>query len=179
MDSFEQVVAALLVRRGYWVQTSLKVELTKEDKRKIGRDSSPRWELDVVGYCGAKNEILVMECKSFLDSVGVRHKHLLSPQKPNRYKLFTEPILRETVLGRLTLQLASAGFCATNPTVRLGMAAGKVHKADHQALDDLFTSQGWELWTPMKLRSELTALADSGYENTVAAIVTKLLLRNP
>ena len=28
----------------------MKVELTKEEKRLIGRHSSPRWELDIVGY---------------------------------------------------------------------------------------------------------------------------------
>ena len=42
MDSFEEVIAAILQRKGYWTQTSVKVELTKAEKRKIGRDSSPR-----------------------------------------------------------------------------------------------------------------------------------------
>ena len=72
MDAFEQVVASILQRKGYWTQTSVKVELTKEEKRAIGRPSSPRWELDVVGYRGSSNELLVVECKSYLDSYGVR-----------------------------------------------------------------------------------------------------------
>jgi hypothetical protein len=50
MDSFEQVVAEILWREGYWVRTSVKVELTKEEKREIDLPSSPRWELDVVAY---------------------------------------------------------------------------------------------------------------------------------
>jgi hypothetical protein len=49
MDSFEHVIAAILQRRGYWTQTSLKVGLTAEEKKVVGRPSSPRWEIDVVG----------------------------------------------------------------------------------------------------------------------------------
>jgi hypothetical protein len=45
MDAFEQVVSEILWMSGFWVRTSVKVELTKEEKRLIGRHSSPRWEL--------------------------------------------------------------------------------------------------------------------------------------
>jgi len=48
MDSFEQLISEILWMEGFWVQTSLKVNLTKAEKRQIGRPSSPRWELDVV-----------------------------------------------------------------------------------------------------------------------------------
>ena len=71
MDAFETVVASILQRQGYWTLTSVKVELTKAEKVKIGRHSSPRWELDVVAYRGKGNEVLAVECKSFLDSPGV------------------------------------------------------------------------------------------------------------
>jgi len=74
MDSFEQVVATILGRNGYWVRTSVKVALTPDEKREIGRPSAPRWELDVVAYSGSRNELLVVECKSYLDSLpAVRH----------------------------------------------------------------------------------------------------------
>jgi hypothetical protein len=48
MDAFEQVVSEILWLEGNWVRQSVKVELTKEEKRAIGRPSSPRWELDIV-----------------------------------------------------------------------------------------------------------------------------------
>ena len=48
MDAFENVIASILQRRGYWTMTSVKVELTKAEKRAIGRPSAPRWELDIV-----------------------------------------------------------------------------------------------------------------------------------
>lgn len=50
MDAFEQIVAMLLDRDGYWTQTSHKVELTKAETVKIGTPSCPRWELDVIAY---------------------------------------------------------------------------------------------------------------------------------
>jgi len=64
MDAFEQVVSEILWMSGFWVRTSVKVELTKEEKRLIGRHSSPRWELDIVGYSGRENLLRVVEFKS-------------------------------------------------------------------------------------------------------------------
>ncbi|MFN0156735.1 MAG: hypothetical protein ACKVRP_01530 [Bacteroidota bacterium] len=121
MDAFESVVAAILQRQGYWTLTSVKVELTKEEKREIGRHSSPRWELDVVAYRGSDNELRVVECKSFLDS------------------------------GRI--------------------------RGDESWLKSHFEKQDWLLFGPEYIRQELNKLRDSGYENSVAAVVTKLLLR--
>jgi len=54
---------------GFWVRTSVKVELTKKEQRLIGRHSSPRWELDIVGYSGRENLLRVVESKRFLHSV--------------------------------------------------------------------------------------------------------------
>ena len=71
MDSFESVIASLLERDGFWVRSSVKVELSKAEKRFIGRASSPRWELDLVAFKGKTNELWIVECKSFLDSRGV------------------------------------------------------------------------------------------------------------
>jgi len=65
MDAFESLVAMLLRHDGYWTIPSFKVNLTKEEKRAIGRHSSPRWELDLIAYKGSTNEILAVECKSF------------------------------------------------------------------------------------------------------------------
>ena len=71
MDAFEKLVAEILWAEGHWVQTSVRVNLTKEEKVRIGRPSSPRWEIDVVGYRGRDNILQVVECKSYLDSRGV------------------------------------------------------------------------------------------------------------
>lgn len=179
MDSFEAVVAAILQRQGYWTMTSVKVELTKEEKREIGRHSSPRWELDVVAYSGRANEIRVVECKSYLDSPGVDFGAFDGSNKEaeGRFKLFCEDTLRKVVFRRLEAQLVSSGFCAEKPKITLCLAAGKI-RGNEDALRSHFDTKGWILLGPSYIRQELTKLRDSAYENNVATIVTKLLLRN-
>ncbi|MGD0697356.1 MAG: hypothetical protein ABSB82_21255 [Terriglobia bacterium] len=179
MDSFEQVVAAILQRRGFWTLTTVKVELTKAEKRDIGRHSSPRWELDIVAYRGSSNELAVVECKSFLDSPGVRCDVFegTRPKDETRYKLFCDATLRGVVLKRLVTQFVEAGFCAPNPSLTLCLAAGKIYRGEEAKLESIFNQHGWRFWGPSFIRSELEALRDSAYENTVAAVVAKLLLR--
>ena len=180
MDSFETVVAAILQRRGYWTQTSVKVELTKAEKRRIGRHSSPRWELDVVAYKGQSNELLVVECKSFLDSTGVGCDVFQGKNREGRkrYKLFFEPTLRRIVLKRLVKQLVQAGSCRRRPSIVLGLAAGKI-KGDEAWLAGHFEKKKWQFFGPTTLHDELESLQNSQYENSVAAVVTKILLRRP
>jgi hypothetical protein len=89
----------LLRHDGYWTTPSFNVDLTKEEKRRIGSASSPRWELDVVAYKGSTNEVLAIECKSFLDSTGViLRKGMFEPE--TRYKLFTDDALRSGGIAR-------------------------------------------------------------------------------
>lgn len=178
MDSFEHVVAAILEREGYWTRTSVKVELTRDEKREIGRPSAPRWELDVVAYSGHANELLIVECKSYLDSRGVTIDAFdeTADEQPSRYKLFVDETLRRVVINRLKEQLVAARFCAPEPSHRLCHAAGKIY-GDADELRSLFEQRGWTLWGPEWLRIELSKLADSRYENSVASVVAKLLLR--
>ncbi len=180
MNAFESLVAMLLERDGYWVKSSFKVELTKEEKRRIGRPSSPRWELDLVAYKGIGNELLVVECKSYLDSPGVRFRGFDGTDEKHtaRYKLFNDSVLRETVLRRLESQLVESGACAQSPNVYLCLAAGKIATdEDRERLKEHFTDNGWRLFDDEWLRERLLSLSQSGYENEVAAIVAKLLLR--
>jgi len=58
----------------------------------------------------------------------------------------------------------------------LSLAAGKIH-GDEAWLCGHFSEQGWDLWTPTAIRADLTALRDSKYENSVASVVPKLILR--
>src|SRR5712692_6420980 len=146
MDAFETVVASVLQREGFWTLTSVKVELTKAEKRSIGRHSSPRWELDVVAYRGKDNELRVVECKSFLDSPGVDCSAFTgkNPAAAKRYKLFCDATLRRVVLRRLERQLVAAGFCPPAPTLKLCLAAGKI-RGDEDTLRAHFERKGWIL----------------------------------
>lgn len=175
MDAFEQIVASICERNGWWARTSVKVELTSEQKVAIGRPSSPRWELDVVAYSGQTNALRVIECKSYLDSAGVSYKDLQPGARyATRYKLFTESALRDMVLGNLRDQLVGEGFCAVDPSVTLGLAAGRI-QGDREALRQHMASNDWFLWEPEYIAEELHKISSGGYENSIAAVVTKLL----
>ena len=179
MGSFESVIAALLERNDYWTRTCVKVELTPEEKRAIDRHSSPRWELDVVGYKAAENIILVVECKSFLNSTGVRRDAFdgTNLKRAKRYKLFNDAKLRNVVLGRHRIQFEERGFCRPNPHIGLCLAAGNIRKGDQPWIQDHFDANKWILWTPDHISGQLKQLSQSAYENSIAAVVAKMLLR--
>ena len=89
MDAFEQLVSEILWMEGYWVHTSVKVELTPDEKGQIARPSSPRWELDIVAYRGRENLLKVVECKSLLDSPGVKLRAFDGSRRKTRQTLQT------------------------------------------------------------------------------------------
>lgn len=180
MDAFEQLVAELLERRGYWVRHSFKVELTKDEKQKIGRHSAPRWEIDLLAYSGKRRELLAVECKSYLDSRGVSRKGFdgTDAKRTSRYKLFNDVVLRDIVLRRLGEQLRDAGAIGDGTNVRLALASAKIASAqDRDWLRAHFKARDWLLFDDESLRGDLVKVADGGYENQVAAVAAKILLR--
>jgi hypothetical protein len=180
LDSFEQVVAEILWREGYWVRTSVKVELTKEDKREIDLPSSPRWELDVLAYKAQQNALLVVECKSYLDSPGVKSHGFdgTNEKAAGRFKLFNKSNLRKVVFDRLRTQLAESGACLPSATIGLCLACGHIaSERDRLKIREHFSEQGWQLWDEFWLRDRLKDMAAAGYENQVSSVVSKLLLR--
>jgi len=182
MDSFEDIVAAILERRGYWVRRCFKVELTKAEKKEIRRPSSPRWEIDLVAYYARSNEVLAVECKSYFDSVGVSANSFEEQDlgSKSNLKLFVEPYLREVVLQRLGMQMLELGLCASQPKIRLALATGHISREpDRERIKALFAKEHWELFDEKWLRSELQSMANSGYEDMVPSVVAKLLLRGP
>lgn len=122
----------------------------------------------------------VVECKSYLDSPGVDCGAFSGSNKKaqQQYKLFFNDTLRKVVLRRLEHQLVAGNFCGTKPKIQLCLAAGKI-KGDEKWLESHFEAKGWLLLGPAYIRTELSKLKDAGYENSVAAVVTKLLLREP
>lgn len=180
MDAFEQVVSEILWMEGFWARTSLKVDLTKEEKVRIGRPSPPRWELDIVGYSGRNNTLRVVECKSYLDSRGVALRAFdgTDAKFAERFKLFSDDNLRCVVFERLRKQLAECGACAPDAAVKLCLACGRIAtNADREGLHKHFSEKGWELWDEKWLKEKLQLMSERGYENQVSAVVAKLLLR--
>ncbi len=101
-----------------------------------------------------------------------------NPKFANRFKLFNEASLLKIVQARLCDQLVESGACRAKPSVRLVLAAGRV-ATDKQRVDlhALFKKNGWLLWDEDELKSRLTALADESYENAIASVVSKILVR--
>lgn len=177
MDAFEHVVAEIFWSSGYWVRTSVKVDLTKAEKVEVGLPSMPRPEIDLVAYHGGSNKLLALECKSYLDSRGVTYAEICGDAESKTYKLFRRDKMREVVLRHLAAQVVEQGLCRSGVEVQLGMVAGKVYGGDESKLVELFQQRDWFFRGPCWLKSELTKLARTSYENQVSAVVTKLLLR--
>ena len=178
MDAFEQLAADIFWNDGYWVRTGVKVELTREEKIRIGLPSAPRWEIDLIAYRAATNELLALECKSYLDSGGVHAAHFLPGAKlAHRYKLFHDPVLRETVLSRLRMQCVERGLCPPGVTVRLGLVYAHATKYNALLLEEISERQDWPLYGPKWLKCHLKQMAQGSWENSTAAVVAKILLR--
>lgn len=180
MDAFESLVAEILQSKGYWTMTSFKVELTKEEKIEIGRPNTPRWEIDILAYSGKTNELLVVECKSFLDSGGVQFSSFKGEHYAEKYKLFNDDKLREVIFRRLTSQLLENGHLGIKPNIRLCLVAGNIYhkEKDKTKLIELFKQKGWELFDDEWLREGLNSFSNTSYTNNISTIVSKLLIRN-
>ena len=179
MDHFETIIKTLLEAEGYWVRASFRVNLTKEEKRRIGKPSIPRPEIDLLSLSPRKNEIVAFEAKSFLDSPGVKlcdlEKNYDVPE--GRYKLFTCVRYNEIVFKRLRTDLISLGMATNKTRIRLGLAAGNVHQNRISEIRDLIESRGWVFWSPEDVKRKLSALAERSYENEFAMIAAKILTR--
>lgn len=179
MDAFEELVATLLEREGYWVRRDVRVALLPDDKVAIGRPTNARWEIAIVAYSGKRDELLAVQCKSFLDSRGIRAKAFESGISTDRnyYKLFTEETLRRVVLRRLATQLIHDSFCAEGVTARLALAAGHIPAAELDMIRHTFATHEWALFDPEWLRDRLLRLSTEGYEDSAVAVTAKLLMR--
>ena len=179
VDHFESIVCDLLEASGYWVRRSFKVDLTKAEKRQVGRPSMPRPEIDILAYRREQDQLLVLEAKSFLDSPGVSLDHLKEThdEPTGRYKLFTCQNYREVVFERLRIELINFGMISNRTRLALGLAAGKVHRRESDQLKAFMHSQGWYFLSPEDIRQQVMRFSELGYENNPAVITAKILLR--
>lgn len=182
MDAFEQIAARLFEVQGYWTRIGYAVELTKEQKRALGKPSLPRPQLDVIAFKPTLNELLIVECKSYLDSYGVNvdHFHGREDAEKDVYKMFNRKTYREMVISTLVAQLQHEGLLMqSSPTVRLILVAGNIYSDSEPKLQSLFAKNGWTLVGPKEVVAGLRAFAKRGYENDLVTFVTKLLEFNP
>lgn len=179
MDHFENIVATLLEAEGYWIRRSFKVNVSKEEKRHVGKHSIPRPEIDLLALKFTTNEVLALEAKSFLDSPGVRLSDLQEEHEvaEGRYKLFTSERYRSVVVGRLLQDLIERGMANRRTKVTLGLIAGKVYRDQAIEVREFMKSRNWLFWSPEDLKRKVSALSKRGYENDPAIITAKILMR--
>jgi hypothetical protein len=130
----------------------------------------PRPEIDVVAWKPGKNQLLIIECKSYLDSTGVRLEHLhgQADAENDKFKLFNRGALRELVVAALIRQLRAEGLIVgSDPSVHFVLIAGKIY-SDHGAkLKARCEEHGWRLIGPAELAQGVRRFAKRGYENDV------------
>ncbi len=139
----------------------------------------PDLEIDVLAYKAKTNELIWIECKSYLDSTGVRFEDLLPDGKnASRYKIFTDKNRREIASDALKTQLVNEGFANPNLTVKHWLVAGKVVSKDQEKLEKHFVDQGWELKNHEWLLTELKEISKGSWDDNVASTVAKLFYPN-
>tara|TARA_R110001599_G_scaffold350254_2_gene580038 strand:+ start:21945 stop:22484 length:540 start_codon:yes stop_codon:yes gene_type:complete len=179
MDYFEGLIKTLLEHEGYWVRQSFKVNLTKQEKRDIGKHSIPRPEIDILAFKPESNHIIAFEAKSYLDNPGVKLSDLEKSYSipEGRYKLFTCENYRNIVLSRLKQDLIDLGMGTQETKITLGLAVGNVYQSKSGEILSLMKSKGFSFLSPEDIRKKVTDLAAKGYENEPSIITTKILMR--
>lgn len=179
MDAFEQIVADLLRAEGWWVSTNVKVKLDEEERLALGMKNAPPFEFDIVAYRGKDNRFLLLECKSYMFSDGVKAGEVKgeSGKYQKRYRLFNNPLLQQTVTTRLMAQCVADELCRDNPTFQLGLVCGKLSsERSRKTLKEHFAKNDWLFWDEHDLRRKLEARA-MAYVNATSVLVARLLKR--
>jgi hypothetical protein len=179
MDAFEQLIGQLLTEEKYWVQQSVKINLTKEERRLVGKPKMPRAEIDIVALDMAANTIWLLEAKSFLDSSGVVSAHVIIEQElqSGRYKLLTSKKYRDVLYGRLREDWLRSGHINAETKISCGLIAGNVYQNKEAHLSSYFAEKEWFFWGPTIIKEKIRALASKGYENNAVTIASKFLIR--
>jgi hypothetical protein len=180
MDHFESVIHTLLEAEGYWVRAAYRVDLTKDQKRDLGKPSIPRPEIDLLALHVQRNEVLALEVKSYLDSPGVKLSELkkVHDTAEGRYKLFTSSKYRTVVLEQLRQQLLRVGAIDTKTSIRLGLAAGRVYKGQVSELRAILESANCFFLAPEEIRTRVMALSECAYQNNPTTIAAKIICRS-
>lgn len=179
MNAFENIISQYLEEEGYWVRQSVKVDIMKEDKRKIGLPSMPRPEIDLVALNVKKNELLLIEAKSYLDSPGVRYSGVAGEdaRDAKRFRLFVDDKYRKIVSKRLGEAFLKKGLINKTTKVNYALAAGNIYSDDEERISDYFSKREWRLFTPGDIKDKIRELSKKGWEDNLVTMTAKLILQ--
>ena len=180
MNAFENIVKQYLEEKGYWVRQSVKVDISKENKRALDLPTMPRPEIDLVALNAKGNELLLIEAKSLLDSYGV-YFEAVSDEKDElakRYKLFTNSKFRDIVTKTLREEYLKQGLINEKTSINYALAAGNIHSsADEANIRDYFSAKGWKLFSPKEIKEKIVELSEKGWEDNLVTMTAKLILK--
>ena len=180
MDYFDATVARILEEQGYWVRQSVRVLLSKETRKNLGKPSLPRSEVDIVAYQPTRKILLLLEVKSYLDSHGVQPKDLLNTGwAKNRYKLLTIPALQREISDALVSEYRRQGLIGEGVEVKFGLAAGHVKKALDEQVRRIADRNKWAYYGPKEIADEVWKFSKLKYENSPFVLTAKLLRQHP
>ena len=179
MNAFENIIAQYLEEEGYWVRQSVKVDISKADKKEIDLPSMPRPEIDLVALKVKENELLLIEAKSFLDSSGVRFSGVSGKDSKDkkRYRLFTDSTYRDIVTKKLREEYLNNGLINEYTKINYALAAGNIYSNDEQEIKNYFSERRWKLFTPNDLKNKMKELSGKRWEDNIVTITAKLILR--
>jgi hypothetical protein len=179
MNAFESIVGRCLEEEGYWVRHSVKVSISKQEKRAIGSFSMPTPEIDIVALNVKKNELLLLEVKSLLGSYGVHFEAVTGKdtEDAKRYKLFTNSRFRQILTRQLKKEYIDQGLIKQNTTIRYGLAAGHIHSGDEPKIVQHFSKKGWIIFTPAQIKEKVRRLSEKGWEDDLVTMTAKLTLK--
>jgi len=182
MNAFEEIVKQYLEAEGYWVRQSVKVEISKDDKKAIGLPTMPRPEIDLVALNVKENELLLIEVKSFLDSQGVYFDVIRDEkgewENSKHYRLFNNKTFRNIVTKRLSEEYLKQGLINEKTKINYALAAGKIHSGDESKIYDYFSKRGWKLFSSKNIKEKVRELSEKGWEDNLLTVAAKLILRD-
>ena len=184
MNAFEDIVRKYLEEKGYWVRQCVKVSrISKEDKRKLKNPSMPTPEIDIVALNVKKNELLLVEVKSYLDSYGVYYEAVSGEvsdtykKDAKGYKLFNDGGFREIATDRLKEEFLDQGLINKGTKINYALAAGHIHyPEDELKIKDHFLKQKekWILFPPEDIKDIIRKLSEKSWEDNVVTMTAKL-----
>lgn len=178
MDSFETLVSGILQRRErLWTWQNFKVELTPDDKARLGKHSHPRIDVDILAYNAHANHLEWVECKSYLDSTGVSMSAFngSNPRFADRFKIFTDATYREVAEAALLRQVLAERLVRPGVTVGYALVAGRIVRSSVEPLHGHFTANGWTLRDLKWIQEALRDLSGMAYDDDVTMMAAKLL----
>ena len=184
MNAFETIIAKYLEEEGYWVRQSVKLDISGKEKQELGTGTMPRPEIDLVALNVKKNELLLIEAKSYLDSYGVYYEAVsgtvskeYEKKDAKRYRLFNDSKFREIVTKRIKEEFLGRGLINEKTKVNYALAAGHIHyPEDEPKIRDYFSKQKekWILFSEKDIKNKIRKFSEKGWEDDLVVMTAKL-----